>query len=107
MPVKLQEHAKKMRAMAAQAEAQKGMEPDHPVERWNLVILSENGPRYRGLAKGEIGEVISSKYKVREGQPQHFFCLSCVNPTPRYRQHYASTGRVSCQVPKWQNCLLS
>ena len=54
-----------MRAMAVQADAQKGMEPDHPIERWNLVILSEKGPRYRGLAKGEIGEVISSKYKVR------------------------------------------
>jgi hypothetical protein len=65
LSVALQEHAKKMRAMAAQAEAQKGMEPDHPIDRWNLVILSEKGPRYRGLAKGEIGEVISSKYKVR------------------------------------------
>lgn len=58
-----------MRAMAAQAEAQKGMEPDHPIERWNLVILSEKGPRYRGLAKGEIGEVISSKYKVSKHLP--------------------------------------
>ena len=66
LSVTLQEHAKKMRAMAAQAEAQKGMEPDHPIERWNLVVLSEKGPRYRGLAKGEIGEVISSKYKVRQ-----------------------------------------
>jgi hypothetical protein len=57
------EHAKRMRAMAHEQEAEKGMEADHPIERWNLVILAENGPRYRGLAKGEIGEVVSSKYK--------------------------------------------
>lgn len=80
LSVALQEHAKKMRAMAAQAEAQKGMEPDHPIERWNLVVLSEKGPRYRGLAKGEIGEVISSKYKVRQRTaiPRFAFAVALV-----------------------------
>jgi hypothetical protein len=52
-------------------------EPDHPIDRWNLVILSEKGPRYRGLAKGEIGEVISSKYKGE-------FRVKCPNGTVAY-----------------------
>jgi hypothetical protein len=36
---------------------------DHKIERWDLVILAPDGPRYRGLNRGEVGEVISTLYK--------------------------------------------
>ena len=56
-------HTRRMRAMAESEENARQPQPDHPIERWNLVVLAEGGPRYRGLAKGEIAEVLTSKYK--------------------------------------------